>query len=1017
MSPLKKYWPSMTALLLASCALPGATMAQQAAPRGEAATVADVVVTGVRASQKAAEAVEFGNQVQVIRAEEIRASGATNMAELMQFLAKGVNIGYSPDEGEYTIRLDGGGDRDTLVVLDGVPLYDRGPALEDIWGSTTIDPHMIERVEVFRGGNSLFFGSNGGVGVISLVTKKPDGTTKGEIGVTYGSFETRELWANYSFPLDKDGRHSLMVYGSELATDGPRIFDPTKFVDNVALAGGIQTYALNRNNIGAKYLWKIDPDTELLLNAQYTELWFQDAFPNTEVFSPNTTRYPIIDAAFSHRWNESVLTEVNAYYSNPTLYNTELYPEVCLIDAGCVDPNNPQVVIPKGAWTGAVEPFLRKGFGEGNQNKGGFKEYGATVRNTLNFGSHFEMVAGAQWVRFQNDSDPVYFVGNEATTVTGLFVDARPRLPFSPDTAISLAVRTDFSNAFDSKTIWKFGFRQPLPGGFYVRANGGTSYSLPRNTELYRNFDVPEGTPITVIGNPNLRPEENSEPNNLRCWVKGEMPEPGYTYQGSALTWPTIPDVLEAAGVDWKFYQDPNNNWTGAMHGGLAFDSFRTAKPGSPLYEKGMRHWSLEQLEADVKAGTLPAVSWILPPRIYSEHPSASTPIQGAEFTARVLDALTANPEVWSKTVFFLTFDENDGQFDHLAPPSVPSYRADGTLAGKSTVDVKGLYFNDDQGKYLHPDDKISGAVRPWGLGPRVPLYIVSPWSKGGWVNSEVADHTSVGQFIEKRFGVTIPAISAWHRSVCSDLVSAFDFGGPSDAGFPALPDVSGSSAALLDHLQRPRIQPPSTPQPLFQEPGVRPSRALPYMLEVGAGVSRSGVTLNFVNTGAAGAVFQVYDKLHLDRIPQRYTVEAGKALDDQWALTGEDGGYDLWVLGPNGFLRTFKGQASSVNAGLRLDVRQNKADASLTVTMHNKSRTPAVIRIEDAYRKEEDVVQVVLRPGSQRTHTWRLQDYGSWYDLVFVAEGGFERRLAGRLETGMDSMSDPLMGSETGPA
>ncbi len=508
MSPLKKYWPSMTALLLASCALPGAAMAQQAAPRGEAATVADVVVTGVRASQKAAEAVEFGNQVQVIRAEEIRASGATNMAELMQFLAKGVNIGYSPDEGEYTIRLDGGGDRDTLVVLDGVPLYDRGPALEDIWGSTTIDPHMIERVEVFRGGNSLFFGSNGGVGVISLVTKKPDGTTKGEIGVTYGSFETRELWANYSFPLDKDGRHSLMVYGSELATDGPRIFDPTKFVDNVALAGGIQTYALNRNNIGAKYLWKIDTDTELLLNAQYTELWFQDAFPNTEVFSPNTTRYPIVDAAFSHRWNESVLTEVNAYYSNPTLYNTELYPEVCLIDAGCVDPNNPQVVIPKGAWTGAVEPFLRKGFGEGNQNKGGFKEYGATVRNTLNFGSHFEMVAGAQWVRFQNDSDPVYFVGNEATTVTGLFVDARPRLPFSPDTAISLAVRTDFSNAFDSKTIWKFGFRQPLPGGFYVRANGGTSYSLPRNTELYRNFDVPEGTPITVIGNPNLRPEE-----------------------------------------------------------------------------------------------------------------------------------------------------------------------------------------------------------------------------------------------------------------------------------------------------------------------------------------------------------------------------------------------------------------------------------------------------------------------------------------------------------------------------
>ncbi|MNR20321.1 Non-hemolytic phospholipase C precursor [compost metagenome] len=157
--------------------------------------------------------------------------------------------------------------------------------------------------------------------------------------------------------------------------------------------------------------------------------------------------------------------------------------------------------------------------------------------------------------------------------------------------------------------------------------------------------------------------------------------------------------------------------------------------------------------------------------------------------------------------------------------------------------------------------------------------------------------------------------------------------------------------------------------------------------------------------------MFQVYDKLHLDRIPQRYTVEAGEALDDEWALTGDDGRYDLWILGPNGFLRTFKGQASSATAGLSLEVRQDKADASLTVTMRNSSRAPAVVRIEDAYRKDEGAVQVALQPGSQRAQTWRLQGNGLWYDLTFTAEGGFERRLAGRLETGKDSVSDPLMG------
>ena len=109
------------------------------------------------------------------------------------------------------------------------------------------------------------------------------------------------------------------------------------------------------------------------------------------------------------------------------------------------------------------------------------------------------------------------------------------------------------------------------------------------------------------------------------------------------------------------------------MHGGLAFKGFRDAKPGSAIYERGMSHHSLEKLAEDAKNGTLPAVSWVLPPKQWSEHPSASTPIEGAEFTASVLDALTANPDTWAGTVFFQTFDENDGLFDHFPPAAPPS--------------------------------------------------------------------------------------------------------------------------------------------------------------------------------------------------------------------------------------------------------------------------------------------------------------------------------------------------------
>lgn len=165
----------------------------------------------------------------------------------------------------------------------------------------------------------------------------------------------------------------------------------------------------------------------------------------------------------------------------------------------------------------------------------------------------------------------------------------------------------------------------------------------------------------------------------------------------------------------------------------------------------------LDKLKEDVLADKLPQVSWIVATAEGSEHPGPSSPAQGADYTARVLDALTSNPEVWSKTVLLINFDENDGFFDHMPPPAVPAYEsydadpARARLAGASTVDTVGEYHHNLNGsdpQYHH---------RPYGLGPRVPMYVVSPWSKGGWVNSQVSDHSSVIRFIEARFGVKEP--------------------------------------------------------------------------------------------------------------------------------------------------------------------------------------------------------------------------------------------------------------------
>ncbi|MYT24235.1 phospholipase C, phosphocholine-specific, partial [Streptomyces sp. SID7760] len=178
----------------------------------------------------------------------------------------------------------------------------------------------------------------------------------------------------------------------------------------------------------------------------------------------------------------------------------------------------------------------------------------------------------------------------------------------------------------------------------------------------------------------------------------------------------------------------------------LYFNSYRNAQPGDPLYEKARTGTNAKagesyfaKLRADVVNGTLPQVSWIAAPEAFSEHPN--WPVNfGAWYISQVLDALTANPAVWAKTAFFITYDENDGFFDHVVPPYPPASAA----WGLSTADVtRDLYAGG--GGY---------AAGPYGLGPRVPMIVVSPWSKGGYVCSETFDHTSVIRFMEKRFGV-----------------------------------------------------------------------------------------------------------------------------------------------------------------------------------------------------------------------------------------------------------------------
>lgn len=472
-------------------------------------------------------------------------------------------------------------------------------------------------------------------------------------------------------------------------------------------------------------------------------------------------------------------------------------------------------------------------------------------------------------------------------------------------------------------------------------------------------------------------------------------------------SWKTYPERLEQAGISWQVYQQGTgfDNFTGNYGTNMlaCFDNFVNAPAGSSLQTRGMSTRPITQLKADVQANALPQVSWLLPPAAYSEHPKF-TPLYGAYYLSTILDALTSNPDVWSKTVLLVMYDENDGFFDHVVPPSAPTLPG----SGMSTVDVSlerhNVVTSTQTGTYTA--DNL-----PYGLGPRVPMFVVSPWSKGGFVCSQVFDHTSVLQFIEKRFGVMETNISPWRRAICGDLTSALDFS-KSDATLPTLPSTQAYVAQADLQCSRASSQtaPASTAQQVVtaQEPGTRPARALPYELHVTGQLGAQGYALTFANTGTQGAHFWVYTG-DATAMPRRYTVEAGKQLTDTWALDA-NGNYLVSVWGPNGYFRRFAGSAAADAAAKpEITACYDAANGDVYVTFANAGSSALTVTATDvAYG---GAARTLTIPAGQRVEAhWDLSCSSHWYDLQFAIAGnvGWTRRIAGHVETGKASVTDP---------
>ncbi len=602
-------------------------------------------------------------------------------------------------------------------------------------------------------------------------------------------------------------------------------------------------------------------------------------------------------------------------------------------------------------------------------------------------------------------------------------------LPFRPTDNVGKTFLPDPPHGWnDTHAAWNGGKHdQWIPNKGFVTMTYETRRDIPYHYTLADAFTICDAYHCSIMG--------PTDPNRYHMWTgwvgnDGSGGGPVITNAEAGYDWSTFPERLERAGISWKIYQDIGHGLTAEGFWGWTFDEpytgnygdnsllyfhqYQNALFGTPLADKAKTGTNIlnnnrnplrlmDIFRDDVRRDRLPQVSWIVAPESYTEHPNW-IPEFGAWYVSQFIDILVSNPDVWSKTALFLTYDEEGGFFDHQVPPTPP----ESSFQGKSTVPITNEIFPGDAS---HPRG-------PYGLGMRVPMIVISPWSKGGWVNSEVFDHTSLIQFIETRFRRAYPHIleetniTPWRRAVVGDLTSAFDFE-KSNSGRIMLPGTDAFKPKDFAFHPDFAVVPPANQNLPRQEPGIRPARALPYALNAAGEMAASGASfrIDFGNTGRATAVFQVRSGSDA-HIPRTYTVEPRKSLSDTWDF-GAIGvaTCDLSVYGPNGFFRSFKGSVSALRKS-QLDVRiEYEDEGDITLIIGNRSAQSVKATVLDKYKGKRD--DVMIRAGGTVSDRRSLSRESGWYDLVITvdADRSIQYHFAGHAEDGKDSISDPGFG------
>ncbi|MDP1932724.1 MAG: TonB-dependent receptor [Gammaproteobacteria bacterium] len=445
----------------------------------------------------------YGNRVEIITAAEIEQQGFVDIAQALQMLVPGLHV--APKNGAFDYfdaSLQGSRNQEILWLIDGVRITNR------LYNGTspldTIPSHMVDRIEILKGGQGIFYGTQSVGGVINVVTKSFQRHSDGAVAA---SINSNNGYVANGYYRTGTGLHQFVFYGSKDKSGG---YKPYRSED-------IQPSATDRyrgykvNVVGAKYAFDLSERSRISLQYQRTEntLDFLTPFANRATF--NEREEDIITAKYDLQFSESIGLYFKVYYHNwDTLY-TRIH----------------NVVGSGGTLTGAIRV-------RDDETYWGYEDYGMNAMLKLNLVEGFEYVLGLDHQNFSGEDD-VWRIADQEERVDAAFAQIRTTESLFENTALAFGIRHNRASNVDSATVWNISGQHDSNKNLYVRASLGTSFRLPDAEMLFLNEyydDDSDGVPDDqwfAIGNPNLKPEQS---RNINLGIGGTAGKTSYELIG-----------------------------------------------------------------------------------------------------------------------------------------------------------------------------------------------------------------------------------------------------------------------------------------------------------------------------------------------------------------------------------------------------------------------------------------------------------------------------------------------------